>query len=227
MNKDVALVLSIQHTGTWFAIEFLRQHSHAGPFHELNKMIGGPLTEKSVVHAHIAGPEFASGQSRALGRKDGTNAIPTYPAYEILIETDRVIMPVRDPMLSLLTRHGRHPLLAHTFIVDAFTRVAKKHEGVLFLPVDCEPDRRKALLYDVLTKANLAWDDPYIEIWSRDWKPQNVSPDTAEKQWYRDGVWDKLYPVLKEEIDLLLENKHVLIPFLQELGYKELPWWTL
>ncbi len=227
--KEVALVLSVQHTGTWFAIEFLRQHGHAGPFHELNKMIGGPLTKRSIVHAHVADRQFAGPKKTTtpLGRTDGSNAIPTYPAYEILAKTGRVVMPMRDPMLSILTRHGRHPLLAHTYIVEAFTRVAEHNEGVTFLPIDCVPDMREGLLYAALRAARLPKDIPYVEQWAREWTPYNVSTDTAEKQWYRDGEWGMLRAVLTEEIDELLDSRDVLIPFLQELGYKELSWWTL
>ncbi len=207
--KDAIVVPSVNHTGTWFVLDFLAGHPGTGDVVELPSVLArNSLTPGSIVHFHVAG------------------CPPLWDAYDGLRE--RMVIPLRDPLACLCTRQARHPFLDHRYIIDGFLRIAMDHEGAQFFPVDCDPIIRWDVLRRILAHAGLDHDDEYVEFWARTWKPRNsIGYDTAEKGWYRDDAWDALRESIGPEFDLLLESRPTLIPFLEEQGYKELPWWTL
>ncbi len=211
VEKEVSVVPSLNHTGTWFLIDFLLGHPAVEGRLELpDALARNGLVQSSVLHFHVGG------------------APDLWEAYSALIATGRAIVPLRDPMRSLCTRQARHPFLDHRYIVEGFVRVANDHDRVTFFPVDCDPIIRADVLRRTLSAMDLDAADDYVEFWARTWKPRNsIGHETAPIQWYGDGAWEPLRAVLKEEIELLLDSRDVLVPFLKEQGYKELPWWTL
>lgn len=207
--KDAIVVPSVNHTGTWFVIDFLAGHPGTGDVVELPSVLArNALRTGSIVHFHVSGSP------------------PLWDAYEGLRE--RVIVPLRDPLAALCTRQARHPFLDHRYIVDGFRRIAEDHEGATFFPVDGDPTYRGDVLREVIRNTGLGLDKSYIDFWARTWKPRNsIGYDTAEKQWYRDGAWDELRRSIGPELDHLLDSRQILVPFLQDQGYTDLPWWHI
>ncbi len=212
VDADAALVLSIQHTGAWFVLDFLTNGGGGGGVTELaGAMEATGLQHRTALHAHT-----------------GLNMMVTkVEALPVLSATGRAIVPVRDPMLAMLSRHARHPLLAHDHLVGSFVGLAEADLDVTYIRVDCpESDRRASL--DAVVEA-VGWDlgEQHMTTWAGDWPIVNGSETIPAKEWYRARQWDKLWPVLGPEITALLAARPVLVPFLKSLGYEELPWWTL
>jgi len=216
-SQSVA-VLSIQHTGTWFAIDFLRSHPMAGPFHELVEVIhAGGLVTRSVIHAHLIKDVHPADAHKHMG----------FEGLAILAATGRVIVPIRDPMLSLITRHARHPMMDHRYIVQAYQALARLRPPVTYLPVDQTPLGRENRLRAVLGAAGLPALTGHVEAWAHHWPAKNPTHLSAEKQAYHNGDWGHLRKAMGAEIAALLSAKSDLVPFLSELRYHALPWWSL
>ncbi len=211
VEKSASVVPSVNHTGTWFLIDFLLGHPEVSNRVELpDALARNGLEPRSVLHFHVGG-------------------VPNlWEAYSALIATGMAIVPLRDPMLCLCTRQARHPFLDHRYIVESFLMFANRGDGVTFFPVDADPSRRQEVLRAALSCAGLDLDESYLEFWARTWKPRNsIGYDTAEKLWYRDGSWDELRHAIGPELDYLLDSRSTLVPFLKEQGYRDLPWWDL
>ncbi len=209
-RKNAVVVPSVNHTGTWFVLGFLSEHPAFGGAVQIQDVLArSALSEGEVVHFHVGG-------------------VPTlWGAYDVLLGTGRMVIPLRDPMACLCTRQARHPFLDHSYIVNGFVHIAQNHAGATCMPVDVEAPYRKAVLERVLHALGVT-DQGYVDFWASWWKPRNsIGFDTHEKVLYKEGAWDKLRARMNPEVDRLLEARPILVPFLREQGYKELSWWTL
>lgn len=221
-EKQVTCVLSPNHTGTWFVLDFLAEHPQTNDLVEYRKVLATrSIVQRSILHAHIGGRYFPL-------HPNEVDKYAAMAAYTALVRTGRVIIPLRDPMQALITRQCRHPFLDHRCIVEAFLNIANDHPGVTFVPVDCEPSRRADVLRALLVGAQLDAREPLVMKWVADWKPRNsVGVDTPEKKMYRAGNLNELRKAIEPEIDYLLESRPTLIPFLKSQGYKEMSWWSM
>ncbi len=110
-------LLTVQHTGTWFMMEFLRgteSFKHEVDLaaliknrHFLTLPNNGPIGCRpdriNLVHGHI--------------NETATDCIRTICAWW------RPIVPLRDPLLSLLTGKNRNPGQDFSYIVERWTRL--------------------------------------------------------------------------------------------------------
>lgn len=218
-----AIVFSVQHTGTWFAIEFLRGHPEAGDFFEVRKLLGEtlPLTPHHVLQIHLGDSEGSGGLPIESQKFAGEEA------FFRMAFAGRAVVPVRDPLLSILTRQNRHPYLDHRYIVQGFRILASAPEETIFLPIDGPSSGRRELLEGVLERLGWPAAPDYVEEVACAWEKRNSSGDSRLKRAYRRGDFEALRRVMPEELEELLHSRDQLRPFLSRLGYEDLSWWNL
>jgi hypothetical protein len=227
--NDIIFVPSVQHTGTWFVINFLRNFIPKNRELQfvLEKELGpggadirhghvydNPLVEPTIVHTHfpivrnlnmdVNWPEgeFQRGWHAKLG------TLRSLPLQTILLFCNffKTVIPVRDPMAAILTREARHPQLRHFYIVDGFVAMATefaKHPNVKFLPIDLATtiEQRAELLWNVLSHCDLDLEKHVDVIWelADAWEPENITPGNRFKPFYQDNNLFGLQHLLGEK----------------------------
>jgi hypothetical protein len=149
---------------------------------------------------------------------------------DILIEsfsaTLPTLIPMRDPLLSIITRHTRHPEQApHTYLVKSWNYIPYDNNP-FYIPVDLpfSKDERMGILRRALRHCRIdPW--PGIDAYAMAWKPVNAVPgalvaraayDCRDKGWFEEH-----FP---EEWAALRSARSVRELF-QRNGYEDLLWW--
>jgi FkbM family methyltransferase len=210
------------HTGTWFILNFLQQHSQFGKL----------IVEQDLYRECKADNGFTIYQHHHLPHRKwpypspaiGDNVPPLGP----------IIIPVRDPMkaaLSMSTRLGNMPVNG---MVDGFCFLAnlKKNKSFngwfkyMFVPIDTDMPHKERyfMLCDVLKHCGLPM-EPYVSEYARQWKPQNKLPNHPHKKAYVQGRLSEAISGIPEYYRYLKKNENKIKPFLKQLGYMDLPWW--
>ena len=210
---NVKLIASIQHTGTWFLIDLLRNHPEVKDFW-LEKDFDKIDEENiSLIHTHM----------HLLNNE-------IFDQVKNKIDSYQTIIPVRDPMKSLITRHKRHPELDHSSIVYGFECISKL-ENVFFFPIDVykrKSDRNK-LIIDAFSFLGLSRPNVYIRRFARAWKPRRSTSKRSKidlDKAYSNGQMDVIKNAMPEEYEILKDKEYIIRPFLESLGYKDLSWWS-
>ena len=181
---DIVFVPSVQHTGTWFVINFLKnffEYSREVTFlledddmkpEDANVLYrpkySRSLDKPTVVHVHLPISRNPSADVDFFGTWFDSTWIQnlatkrSLPVQTLLLLCNffKTVIPVRDPMAAILTREARHPQFRHFCIVDGFVALATefaKHPNVKFLPIDMAGtvEERAAILRDVLVHVGL------------------------------------------------------------------------
>ena len=178
--KDIVFVPSVQHTGTWFVINFLRRFiprekeltflledtatkpHDAGCLYRpsYSQLLDAPV----VVHVHLpifldlgCGKEtYDTWFHRTWAENMTTKRSVSVETLLLLCNFFKTVIPVRDPMAAILTHEVRYPQFRHFCIVDGFVALATefaRHPNVKFFPVDMleAAEQREELLNAVLT----------------------------------------------------------------------------
>lgn len=229
------MVVSVQHTGTWFLINFLKQHVMVRAVILLEDLYPGENLESIrsvsidrtvpdrdvVAHMHVTregtpglGIRYGA-MFRAIGCRD-----------------HNVLVPLRDPLRSVITREARVPGRDHSYIVSGFEELIQWqrqiHRMVYWVPIDLpfETQGRKALLDGVLRHCGLPG-QLYVDRIARDWEPENVSAGAPEiKEAYQNRDAEFLAARFPVEWDLLKQKEETIRPFLERFGYQDLLWWS-
>lgn len=223
---DLVFVPSVQHTGTWFAIRFLKRFFPASRElvfaledlasaaeadvayeHTYRSPLGGP----TVLHTHLPIVRYCDFDVDAAATrferrwKANMGTLRSVPVQTALLVCNllKAVVPVRDPLAAILTREARHPQFRHFYIVDGFVALATefaRHPNVVFLPVDMteDPARRRELLVGVLEHLCL---DPeqhggVLDEMAETWAPENETPGNRFRDAYRAGDLDELRRML-------------------------------
>jgi len=142
------------------------------------------------------------------------------------------IIPVRDPLLALLTRRNRHPNLKHFYIVNGFVTLVELvlRRSIFILPVDILKGQSYTNRYRALVKMTEfvgLEPEPNLRLYSAGWPKVNsvgaVAKETNAAYLAQDA--NVLRGFIPEEWDYLKANEEKLKPFLKSLGYKKLLWW--
>lgn len=223
---DIVFVPSVQHTGTWFALNFLKSFFPGGT-RELTRALDDyqkptedalfnpgykqKITRPTLLHIHLPINDtryhtdyFADSPFHRRWQFNLMN-MRSQPVQTILLFANlfKTVIPIRDPMAALLSREARHPQFRHFYIVDGFVALATefaKHPNVKFLPVDMTEDAatRRRLLSDVLEHVGK---DPAtyaadLDNLAATWKPENVTPGNRFRDAYKAGDLDRLQELL-------------------------------
>lgn len=216
--KNAILCLSVQHTGTWFALNFLMEHKGTkGVVAQVkNIKTRDDILQDGIVHVHINGFGITS---------SGGRRTRTFKQTAAMTKGMRLIVPVRDPLLSLITRHKRHPDRKSFYIVDGFCHLSEL--DAVYLPVDCNTyDIHPYYLLEKVCKELGLEVNEFVEKWSIKWPIYNSKFDYGLKRAYQEGRIDKIAKAFPEEYQHLKENEKNIRPFLEKLGYKNLMWWS-
>lgn len=191
-----------------------------------------PANTKAVIHTHIDVniPVIRAMHARvpkaahelALHHYQHLNEI----MIESFSETLPTLIPMRDPLLSIITRHTRHPEQApHTYLATSWRYVPYDNDPH-YLPVDLSfsEDERVDRIGRALRHCQVPpW--PGVTAYAKAWKPVNsVSGATAARQAYarRDVGWfEEHFP---EEMCALRSSRQVRELF-ERNGYENLLWW--
>lgn len=182
--SDIVFVPSVQHTGTWFTINFLKNfipRSKEVAFLLENDNMKPedadylykpeyiqPLDRPTVIHTHlpiIRNPEhdmdiFGTWFNHTWIMNLATKRSLPVQTLLLLCNFFKTVIPVRDPMAAILSREARHPQFRHFCIVDGFMALAtefSKHPNVKFLPIDMAEtvEGRAEVLWNVLSHCNI------------------------------------------------------------------------
>jgi len=236
LPDKIVYMYSVQHTGTWFVLWFLDNHPDILGHITANDLMlknpglfDGPFIARSkkkiVFHSHI----------NAQMGPNGLFKVPTDEQYKKFLgvyhkkpEKRRYLIPIRDPLLSLITRHTRHPKRDHIDVIRGFEMLATTFsKNGFFLPVDLDltSDRREVLLRGALEYVDLD-PKPYIKTIAKEW-PIRGSEKGGEKlkKLYKNREMRYLERKLSE-CRLLKKKESAIRPFLENLGYENLLWWS-
>ncbi len=165
--SDIVFVPSVQHTGTWFVIDFLKNFIPRAK--EMTFLLESdemkpadaniyyrheyvrPLDCPTIAHIHLPiiknleseldffGSWFHQTWLLNLATK---RSLPIQMLL-LLCNFFKTVIPIRDPVAAILTREARAPQFRHFFIVDGFVALASefaRHPNVMFLPIDMTDD---------------------------------------------------------------------------------------
>lgn len=214
-EKDI-LCFSVQHTGTWFVLRFLAKHP------ETNGISIGverltPDDSRRIFHAHLPGMGVGNEPDRKGLLQELARSYP-------------VVIPMRDPVRAFFTKNKRakDPDVAcpgRLKQAEAFLWLPDL-EGVHFMPVDCPPERRQAVLEECLAFCGLS-PAAYVQDHAARWGVENTTNRTLpEEQAYIHGDIRPAMQTNGDAIGMLLKQREKLIPWMKSLGYKDLAWWT-
>jgi hypothetical protein len=227
-EKGCVTVASVHHTGTWFALEFLLWHSQFREVVELHELISGQklVSKEKIVHFHLTGRKI---DSRGDIECD-------WEKVKKFVKSAKVLVPLRDPLLSLISREKRHPGGDHRFIIDGFEALSdicgdvdnEYRKEMNWLVVDLsrmlsENDRVIALK-NRLVQLRLD-EQPYVYRFARDWKKFNSWNDSkhhdcvAYEDAYLMNDWEWLKRQLGNNWDYLVSKMEKIRPMLIKFGY--------
>lgn len=218
---DFIFTPTAHHTGTWFLLRFLLNHTRVYGVVEYHEIEKGQVTvehlNKRVVHAHVGKKMMSSG---ILGETLSVNQ-----AIELSRHV-KTIIPVRDPLRMLISRESRHPELTHEFQVYGFSRL--QEFDAVYMPIDLyeSTECRSRLLTETLAGIGYGH-EPYVEWWAENWPRHNTAGSNELVEMYDNGDVEGIRKVIPREFDLLMDMSEEIIPFLKGLGYTNMIWWDV
>jgi len=224
-------LLSVPNTGTWFTLNLIQSHEaveekvisyNAGFFgigrREITRTnfrygdTGCVDWDKTVYYRHI------------LGNR-------THGEIDITCMGHKAVIPMRDPLASLISRKYRNPLEPMYEHVDAFEYVATSPhaQNSFIFPIDT-PDFKRSWTHRKQAAENLfnhiGLEPPEsVHQWAVDNEPKNSMGHYIERDAYLQGEIETATRNCKGEFEYLKSKSDVLMPWLQDLGYKDLIWW--
>ncbi|MHB0968068.1 MAG: hypothetical protein ACYC36_16635 [Bellilinea sp.] len=220
--KRLIFIPSVQGTGTWFLLNLLKPHPQVD---YLVTWLGFDeqkleLSNMAVVQAHFGegktGPEFGA-------------FVPDDTAEGWMRKATATVIPVRDPLLSLMTANNRRlddaPL---DHIINGFLTMSRwaGENDIFFLPVDLyggkSASERRKIFSSLIRFCGLDF-IPHCEEYARRWQVVNTA--YGQKNHYHAGNIEAVKEELGPYFDKLVANKEILRPFLERLGYSNLLWW--
>ena len=220
LRAKCPMVFSVHHTGTVFLLDLLQWHSQIDGLREMGELVkpeAPPPLPSQLVHLHLTGRKADSRAELDIG----------WECLKRVAQSGRVLVPIRDPLLSLISRERRLPGGDHRFIVDGFRALVDLElPRNRFLVVDTpgEATEREKALRRALAALQLHF-EPFALRVAREWTPKNKW-DSGEDllRLYEIGDMDGLRNRFPLNFDYLGLWGHKIGPFLRDLGYSSLPW---
>ncbi len=249
--------LSVHHTGTWTAISWLTQHDGVDGFlqedhvsevladgevyHQVgDMMLKAEFDPKMVYHEHVR--IEASKPTRSGYLPDLWWERSLAPVQMVLIGTHPTLIPMRDPLASLVTyqrwaeRDGRidggnfspRNQIDDWCALAVSWKILKRFGHCQFLCWDLLNGSREENTEHLLGIANnlgLGCLDPSIDF--SDGRRLNSAGEYPLKMALERGDVAGLREGISEGgFDLLRSRERVLRPFLEQFGYEDLLWWS-
>ena len=235
---------SAPQSGTWFVLRLFEKFGyrieHAGEIIDRKENRIVDLSSPVILGTHIFPFYYNPDPYKESWPSFGGDAVQEYIVrrnkvsigdIKLLCSMYKTVIPVRDPLASILTREMRAPNLRHFYIVDAYVEMARTlagHPNVKFLPVDLDLtfDERRKLLEDVAIHCgiDIAQYDEVIGDIATHWKKENITPNNRFHEPYEKGDINTIKEWLGQKWAEVVHLKNmggILVPFLSELGYNQ------
>lgn len=222
MQKRPAILLtSVQHTGTWWAIATLRNNPKIGGFahvHNLDALTSGTMSSNPH-NESVRGPGTLLLHDH-WGSTDPNWTWATVDEWDVTPSSRRTLAPMRDPLQAMLTRHNRHPeKYPHMDHLRAFLGISQ--QDFTFFRVS--PFSYPA--FGLAMQRVGLYDPVWISQIDTAARP-NTSGTYTLKKAYLDGDFRTIRRQVPEIVHNLMDHEDILRPFLEELGYEDLMWWS-
>lgn len=232
--KKIIFIPTIQSTGTWFCLDLFKEHSQVswiGPraSWNLEQLEKAGNNDIWVIHIHFGivsvADRFVFVNKDAIVQQWCKNA-------------DATIVPIRDPLLSLLTAYTRYVpsknFMDLTHIVNGFCELIKliQKYDIFILPIDIysykNTESKLAILKRLFDFVELPHESFLIK-WAKDWPIKNTVGQSVKNHvanLYKTKNISEISKMIPKEYAYLKSKEDVLKPFLQKHGYKDLIWWN-
>lgn len=218
------VIASVKHTGTWFLVSLLQKLGQGSivPWAHSFEVGGGlPI---NWLHVHVPDYEDEEDEPRRYLEAALIDAFVVSGRYAVVI-------PVRDPVRSLITyriRCGGGSLLHHARRFGTLARWWEELRHVHWFPVDLGGFSDRAASISVLARYVKHATNPekFVELASS-WEPENVTPPDGSglREAYAAEDLDVIEEEFADELALLRSDER-LLRFYGALGYR-LPWVTV
>ena len=227
MRPKFVFLLTVQHTGTWWTINTLRKHPDITGFVHVRNVLrhyqkqpligideGNPhgecLSETGINLAHT---HWFHIYEKGRWQWDTFN-----DAFVVAVPT---LMPLRDPLLSLLTRHNRDSwMYPHTDLLDEWVRLAASELPISYFKMD---EFSTAEFATALSAVGLSTQQEWLNKIDR-----NTLHNTSGSYYLKDAYYARDVKSIEATVPVLwkyLKQAELqLRPFLEERGYKNLMW---
>lgn len=224
---DLVFLPTIQHTGTWFAIDVLQKFGYTNFIEYRHNTPGFDICQvpiNSIVHAHFPSSENVLEEEEY--KFIPAEIIPTI--YDTLKNRCNclLVIPIRDVLSALITRYGRHPNQTHKYIVDGFLAMAKDIDKLepFYFPVDLDKPKQERLSFLISLERQLKKVMSYKETIAFEWSPKNTQGLYPLKEAHLQRNARFIRETIPEDWAYLMENRYVLQPYFEKLGYTDLLW---
>lgn len=145
------------------------------------------------------------------------------------------VVPLREPLASLISRRARHPQATALHVVEQWivlvSKLATLERQPFWLPVDLlgtqGPATRRRVMLDLCSHLGFGGVELYLAQIASAWRPENASARTGLHEMYRVRDIKALEKAMPAEIAALRRVDGLLRPFLhaQEYTDEDLFWW--
>lgn len=227
-------VLSLHHTGTWFTIRMLCNHPQVKGFLQMKNMERNNWHSFEKEHGVGVKEKFVFGELNVVHRHFEDHRGMPVPDLNMLAEEKMpVVVPLRDPLLTLLSGQGRekYSCQARAKMWVEFVETLEQLKTLphmVFIPVDLWAElsyaERVPRISRVYAACRLNIDQEHLSYWSSKWPVVNPTAhhDPARKI-YKQGEARESWT---EMVKCLRKFESQLRPFLERQGYGRLPWYT-
>lgn len=223
---NIILLASVPHTGTEFIKHFIDAHPGVG------NTVG--LAQIRNNRGILADPYTGQGglvpyTTNLVWSHINEDALRGVRCFAFHVPT---VIPMRDPLLSVVTRKHRQPDMDHLWLIECWLVLATfiwPYSDAVYYPVDLEAAKTPEERYEGMKKMSRALHlqpDGYVKPFAEKFAPVNTRESYDLKKMYDERDFEQLSLHLKLEIQHLRHAEPYLRPMLEMLGYKDLMWWT-
>ncbi len=229
----VIVLASINHTGTFFVEHFFRNHSAVDACVGLTQVIkNDTLLFRRVGSGAYEEGLRPAGTTLVQGHLNNNNV----RHLQLLSLFNPMIVPMRDPLLALISTVVRNPgndpmhqvdqLLA---LGDCFIRMQHVYQP-FFLPVDLLAKetgvKRYEALRDMQHHCGIKAEVDYTRDVAKSWEYVNSGGDYGLKRSYVEGDKKPIWAKLAAPIGIMQSYEDKVRPMLENIGYRDLLWWS-
>lgn len=222
---------TIQHTGTWTLIDVIAPHPEIKGFVQLRNLpqaLGGGVIRTHNIQGGCSKlqEELVLGELNLLHSHVGDKGLNT--VHVLLAALYPTVMPLRDPLAVAISKRKRfasHPKAEEmkpgdTFYIELWEAVIDvwKRSSCFYVPLDTNCDKI------TLRNEMFAW--LKLKPIGHAFRHCNSVGDSELARRYEAGDVDYLRKILVSEWASLRQAEEWLRPFLENVGYTNLLWWS-
>lgn len=233
MGKYI-LLITLQSTGTWWAIDALRKHPEIGGLSHVQNLMS--LQNGWVLRGGWTGNPHnealaPDNQVTLLYAHSGTAPTTFYrwgpqSATEFMMTIAPTLTPLRDPLLCMVRAwHREPPLYPYDWLIDSWEHVAKRGDtlGIKFWRM--EPFDHQGFL-DAVKGVGLSCPEDWIAGLDPNTRINTTPGECDLREDYQNRDIAKIAKKLPKPWRRLKEAEPVLRPFLEAYNFKDLMWWS-